>query len=480
MRSLVLAWLLVVCAPAQGSPVLDALETGDVPRALTMLETGAVPDDPDLRMRIVRALANVPRADAELRERALGRAALILPDRVPEPLAASLQNLAGEVGTELARLLVSHDDVLRDGRISDRTHLGAGMAAYQALRLGGKSDSREMLLLGLHLGPLLLAGERPRDAARVATDALGASPLPEHEAALQGVLAQAQLALGRPAEALPYVQRVVQKDPGNARLVLPLVQALPPSMSEETFTMLRDVVKRQPENAAVPAWTECLETFYAAAERLRGKRTTAGLVDGLTRRLPLPQTWHQVLWGEGFRIWLDPDVRPSKIASGKDALILPQPQSAGWRSLHRPPPDLARWQNAAACLQRGEGGPTLVVYWFGPNLEYWYGDSPVERGVTGKTVRGHSAGAIARMVFDVVYDVDAKRRQVRYEARPSLPFAPAENGHRRTFVRGDTVYDENVFSHGQVTVEVLLRATEQELVELEPELRWMYATLRKE
>jgi hypothetical protein len=251
-------------------------------------------------------------------------------------------------------------------------------------------------------------------------------------------------------------------------------------MAPEVFPMLRAVIGAPPPKGTETAWTACLAEFYATADRLAAKKSTAELVAGLTHRLPLPQTWHRALWGEGYRIWLDPDARPAKIASGKDALRLPVPQSHGWRRHERPPEELTRWDNAAYCVQRGDRGPVLVVYWFGPNLEFWYGDTPVERGVTGKTVRGHSAGAIARMVFDICYGEDARRRRQTFTARPPLPFAIGEGGHRRTFALGDTIHDETVFSHGQVTIEVLLRATESQLVELEPELRWIYATLQKD
>lgn len=479
MRALLALAALAIPLPAQSSAVLDALTAGDVSRALDMLTTGA-PEDTSVRLQVIRLLVDVPRTNAALYERALGRAALILPERAPSGMEEQLRDLAAEVGRDLTRLLVAHTDLLVDGRITDRTQLGAGVAAYQALRLGGLSESRDMLSLGMHLAPLLLAGERPRDAAAIATDALAATPTPAQETALHSVLAQAKLQLGRPEEALPHAQRVVQADPDNAAVVLPLVRAFPPSMVDETFAMLRVVIKRPPSVETKPEWIECLARFYDGVEKLASKRSTADAVAHLTKRQALPQTWFQVQWGEGYRVWLDPDTRPAKIASGKDALILPVPASAGWTERRRPPDDLARWNNVAYCLQRGEAGPTLVVYWFGPNLEYWYGDTPVERGVTGKTVRGHSAGAIARMVFDIAYDEDAKLQQRKFKSRSPLPFAVSERGQRRTFTLDDTIYDETVFSHGQVTIEVLLRVTEADLAELEPELRWMYRTLRKE
>jgi len=482
MRATFAALLLSAAVPAQTSAALDALEAGDVVRALDLLEAGAAPTDPDLLLRVIELLSETPAADAALQERALGRAALLLPEQVPSGFAARARVLAGAVGRGLTRLLVAHEAPLVDGRLRDRTQLGAGMAAFHALRQGGLATGADMLSLGLYLAPLLLIGERPRDAVTVAEDALAVTPAPtpEQARALRSVVAAGLLQLGRPQEALPFVKQVVQSSPGDAAVVLPLVRGLPPSLSAETFAMLRTVVRTPPSDAEKPAWTECLTSFYATAERLADRRSTAELVADLSIRMPLPQTWHQVLWGDGYRIWLDPDARPTKIASGKDALVLPVPQSYGWRRRPRPPEELTRWNNCAYCLQRGESGPVLAVYWFGPNLEYWYGDSPVERGVTAKTVRGHSAGAIARLVFDIAYGEDAERRQQRFKPHAALPFALAEQGQRRTFALGDTVYDETVFSHGQVTIEVLLRVDEGDLATLEPELRWMYQNLHKD
>ena len=416
----------------------------------------------------------------------LGLGALVLPEQiaVPHAMTAEHKALALDVGRELTRVLDTHQDVLVAGRITDRTHLGAGAFAQQALRLGGAANTRDMLTLALHMAPLHLAGERPRDAISVATDALTVRRADCHGggqgATLHGFIARAHLQLGRPAEALPHAKLFLQNDPSNADLVLPIARGLPPSMADEAFPMLKAVIQSPPREPNTAAWTECLTEFYADAERLAGKKAGAQLVAGFTQRMPLPQIWYQTLWGEGYRIWMDPNERPAKIASGKDALVLPMPQSTGWSKRARAPEDLQRWNNIAYCVQRGEAGPTLVVYWFGPNLEYWYGDSPQERGVTGKTVRGHSAGSIARMVFDIVYGEDAKKRGHKFSAHAAPGFTLGEGGQRRTFALGDTVYDETIFSHGQVAVEVLLVASEAQLVELEPELRWMYASLRKD
>lgn len=478
MRALLACLLLGLGLPAQTSAALDALDAGEVARALDLLEAGSVPTDPDLRLQVIRRLVEVPRTDAALYERALGRAALLLPDGAAAGHGERLQELAAEVGRNLTRALAAHTDLVVDGRLTDRTHLGAGLAAERALRLGGLADSRDMLALGLHLAPLLLVGERPRDAANLATDALTATATPAQQAALHDVLARALLQLGRPEEALPHIKHVVLTAPGDAQVVWPLVKALPPSLDTDTFAMLRTLIRVAPSAGAAADWTDSVAAFYAIADRLAAKR--ASIVADLTVRMPLPQTWFQVQWGEGYRIWMDANSRPAKVASGKDALILPVPQSAGWRRRTRPPEELTRWNNAAYCLQRGEDGPTLVVYWFGPNLEYWYGDTPTERGVTAKTVRGHSAGAIARMVFDIAYGEDAKRRQLKFKSHAAPPFAVAERGQRRTFAIGDTIYDETVFSHGQVTIEVLLRVTEKDLAALEPELRWMYQNLHKD
>ncbi|MEZ5964711.1 MAG: hypothetical protein R3F56_12755 [Planctomycetota bacterium] len=477
MRPLLACVLASAVVRAQTSPALDALVAGDARRALDLLEAGGAPADGELRLRVIELLARVPDSDAALHERALGRAALMLPDG-PAKDAPRLRELAAEVGRGLTRSLVAHEDIVVGGRVTDRTRLGAAMAAFQALRQGELQGSRDMLTLGLRLAPALVAGERPRDAAALAGEALAATPTPAQATELHGVLAQALLQLGRPEEALPHIQHVSQSSPTSAQVVVPMVRALPTSLAKEVMELLQPVVRSQPSQDARAAWIDGLDLYYQTVDRLADKRSTAGLVADLTTRISLPQTWHQMQWGEGFRVWMDPNARPSKVASGKDGLVLPRPQSAGWKRRTRPPEDLLRWHNTPYCIQRGEG-PILVVYWFGPNLEYWYGDTPVERGVTAKTVRGHSAGAIARMVFEVAYGEDARRRQQRFKAHPAPPFALRERGQRRTFALGDVVYDETVFSFGQVTIEVLLRAAEDELAELEPELRWMFANLHK-
>jgi hypothetical protein len=133
-----------------------------------------------------------------------------LPEKVAPARAEAHAELAATIGRDLSRLLVAQTDVLVDGRVTDRTHLGAGLAAHQALRAGGQAGSRDMLALGLHLAPLLLAGDRPRDAVAVATDALAATPTPEQVSLLHGHIARGLLQLGRHAEALPHVQQRVR------------------------------------------------------------------------------------------------------------------------------------------------------------------------------------------------------------------------------------------------------------------------------
>lgn len=78
------------------------------------------------------------------------------------------------------------------------------------------------------------------------------------------------------------------------------------------------------------------------------------------------------------------------------------------------------------------------------------------------------------------YGEDAKKRGVRFTNHRRLDFALATGGQRRTFSANGVIYDETVFSHGQVTVAVLLRVAEADLEGLEPELRWLYRNVTKD
>jgi hypothetical protein len=478
MRSLLAPLLLVAALRAQTSAVVDALATGNYDGAFAMLEQNMAPQEPTLRLRAVTLLAKTPGTPADRHERALRWAAQILPHEVPNAQSAELQQLAGDIGRQLTALLLAHRDALVDGRVTDRTMLGAGINAHQALRVADLHHTQDTILLALHMAPLLFASDRSRDVIPMVTDALEATPSPTQASALHGFLGRSLLLAGRAEAALPHLRKYVAGDPSNASVVLPLARELPAAMAKDAANLLQAVIGQRPSAQTQPAWTECLGEFYGLLDKHGAKRLELPSVG--TTRLPMPQVWQQSLWGQGFRVYQDPNVRPSKIASGKDGLILPAPFSNGWRQRNRPPEELQRWQNCAYCMQRGAEGPTLVVYWFGPNLEYWYGDTPVERGVTGKTVRGHSAGAIARFIWDTAYGEDAKARQLRYTPHAAPGFALSVGGQRKTFAVGDTVFDETVFSHGQVSVAVLLRATERQLVELEPELRWIYRTIAKD
>jgi hypothetical protein len=100
-----------------------------------------------------------------------------------------------------------------------------------------------MLALGVHLAPLLLKAERPRDAAEVALKALASDPSPEQANRLQWCVATGYLRLGRAPQALPFVQQVVAADPTHAEVVLEFAKRFPPSMAEEAFPLLGGVIR---------------------------------------------------------------------------------------------------------------------------------------------------------------------------------------------------------------------------------------------
>lgn len=479
MRTLLATILLVASGRAQSSAVIDALATGNYDGAFAMLTQNMAPENPALRLRAVELLATTPATPPERHERAMRWAAQILPNEAPDGAGDKYRQLAGDIGRQLTALLAAHKDALVDGRVADHTMLGAGIHAHRALRIAKLEKSNDMILLALHMGPLLTAAGQHSALIAMVNDALQATPTEAQAGALHGFLGRSLLTMGRAEAALPHLHKFLAADPSKASIVLPVVRDLPSNMAKDAAALLRAVLGQRPSNSEQPAWLECLAEFYALIDKHGATRLA--LPTPPTSRLPLPQIWQQQLWATGYRVYQDINTRPAKIASGKDALRLPMPYSHGWQVRPRPPEDLQRWQNTAYCLQRGAEGPTLVVYWFGPNLEYWYGDSPVERGVTGKTVRGNSSGGIARMIWDVAYGEDAKAQKLRFTSRAPLEFSlDAGGGHRKAFALGDVIYDETVFPHGQVTISVLLRATTRQIAELEPELRWLYRNLGKD
>jgi hypothetical protein len=133
-----------------------------------------------------------------------------------------------------------------------------------------------------------------------------------------------------------------------------------------------------------------------------------------------------------------------------------------------------------AALRRGANGPLLLVYGYGPDLDYWYGHGSEERGVTGKTARGDNKGGIENLVETYAYGEDAKRRSMAYAKARPLAFAPALRGaSRRAWRAGTTHYDETFASFGQVTLELLLVAEIDELALYEAELKALYEGLRE-
>ena len=184
--------------------------------------------------------------------------------------------------------------------------------------------------------------------------------------------------------------------------------------------------------------------------------------------------------GDGYRVYLPDYTDRGKKYGGRHALTAVLPASNGWSSGSTLPPELLRWRNVAYTLTGGGGsrGPILAVYWFGPHLNYWYGTTSAEKGVTSKTVRGFNRAAIANLVSKTVYKTDARRRGFKFVKSSPFKFRPAVGESiRRQWRLGAMVYDETFFSVGQVTCEILLRISERDLERLEPEIRWLYGNL---
>jgi tetratricopeptide (TPR) repeat protein len=467
--------------PPAADSVSVPLDEGRLGDAVEALERGARIDTDPQRLRVCRLLIGLGNeAEPELAQRALLQAVRLSESEAADEHRDEHRALRALAGATLARIVLraaaGDDPADPDGDTVRRL-----LAAREALCADEAAHLADSVAVALFVVPRLAALKRYREAVEVGEAVLACELAAADRRALRAELGLVLLDYRKPEAAVVYLADFLAPAPSDPRHVLRVVPRLPNALAADTWRFLLPVVTRRPGDAEAETWTECLRRAYHALDQLDPAEEPAfGIWKRLVVRKPLPQQWDQRIWEPGFRIWLPDDEQPGRASLGRDAVRAALPISAGWTETAAPPPELTRWRNAALCFQRGEHGPMLVVYWFGPNLHYWYGDTDRMKGVTKKTVRGHSAGAIGRMIGDIVYGEHARATGQEFKKAKPLRFPLGVDGTRMAWRSGDVVYDETVFSFGQVTCEVLLRAREQDVELLEPELRWLYRQIRKD
>ena len=288
-------------------------------------------------------------------------------------------------------------------------------------------------------------------------------------------MGEALLALNRPREAYTFLRDKVREHPSDPELIYPLAKGLRRSSPETALNLLFPVLGKDPDRRAREAWTSCLDLFYKTFRTLPKKKDPRlSLIKQHRIRLPLPRIWGHASWRPGFRAYRKEGTHPGKTYEGKLKIQVMVPFSKGWVPSHTPPAELARWRNVALTMRRGKKGPVIVLYWFGPDLFYWYGTSPRRSGVTGKGARGDSKGGIASLVAKLCYGPGARKRGLRFKPITPLPYSLGiQSGvTRKAWIRGRDIYQEYFFSAGQVTAEILLKVQKEDAKLLGPELRW--------
>lgn len=468
-----------------GEAVLAELEAGRVEEALRMLDAGRRPTSEELRLRVAEGLGRfAPGLPAARREKALATALALVQ---AGPRSPELRRRSFELQLDLATARARALRALRPPGSASPTWedrlLHCLAAQAEALAALGREDSPTAIAIDLERAERLLGRGRPREVVRLAERRLsGAGFTKADRRHLRGLVGQALLRLGEPRRAAPLLADYLAKAPTQATRILGVVEALPLELGEWRLRFLSPVLGRDPEPGEREAWRRCLAEAYRTLE-FAGVRREPGrsFFEDHTVRLPFPRRWPARRWRKGYRVWRPDNTTPSKTYAGRHALRVVKPLSAGWRRT-APPEELRRWDNSPWCLRRGAEGPVLVIYWFGPDLHYWYGTTPARRGVTGKTARGHNRAGIASLVEEVAYGVEAKARGLRFRPARPLPFrlGAGRSAIRKAWREGDRLHDEAFFSVGQITVEVLLVVAEEDLERLEPELRFLYRHLTVE
>ncbi len=469
-------------AQGESSPLLRALRAGDLPEALALLEKGPKPKGVQA-LEAARRFLELSRGRGP--GKALGRRSLeasveILQGAIPSRMKHEKASLAFQAGFALGRLILA-------GRPAPHTPdqvaaLTALQGAHQhALLLPGEEGRAALKAVDLALLPLCRQMGHTMEVVRYARELLQLPLSPQERRSTRDTLGEALLALNRPKEAYTYLKDKIREHPRDPELIYPVARGLYRSSRQTTLELLLPVLGRDPTRGERKTWTACLDLFYRTFQSLpRKKPPVVDLVKQHRIRLPLPRIWGHESWRPGFRAYRKEGTHPGKVYEGKIKLQVMVPFSKGWTPAHIPPAELARWRNAALVLRRGRKGPVIVLYWFGPDLFYWYGTTPRKSGVTGKGARGDSKGGIASLVSKLCYGRGARKRGLRFKSISPLPYSLGipSGVTRKAWLRGRTIFQENFFSLGQVTAEVLLRVEKKDAELLGPELRWCLGNIR--
>jgi tetratricopeptide (TPR) repeat protein len=413
---------------------------------------------------------------AELYEQALELCA--------KPLAAAVEpkrwELRARCGRAAAELLAAASDA-SSPRFVTRRRLALWHAREALLALGdGRAAERRETELALL--PLMAEERRFLELGSVCEHALRENPPEQVARSFRAYHGLALLEMGKVEKARPLLEDYLALRPKDLGHVLGLVERLPRSLESEALLWLRPFVAAMPpsDDAERASWKRALEHFYAVVARApQQSEPLRGWLPAATTQIPLPEIWRDRDAAPGFRTFRPPNTVAGKTYAGKKGLEILRPLSGAWKECGVPE-ELKRWGFVLAALRRGADGPLLVVYGYGPDLDYWYGHGSEERGVTGKTARGDNKGGIENLVETYAYGEDAKRRGAEFAKARPLAFAPVVRGASRRAWRSLGVhYDETFASFGQVTLELLLVAKVDELALYEAELKALYAGLRE-
>ncbi len=484
-RSIALVLLMAAPLWCQSDAVLEPLRAGDLNAAMKVLDSGARVSGPEAQIEGARLLFELAPAraggvGAQRRERALSYAFEMLPHKVPSDLRSARDDLAVRVGLDLAELL--KEDGSQPDRAAFKLRVRALEAALAGMHSQRRDESRAAVEATLELVPLLLAKKSYSQTAALCRELLAGELTPDERTSVRGSCGVALLYGKRTADAVPYLSDYIAREPRDPEHVLPVIDALPSKYAGEVIQFGEPVIGLDPPQAKLEAWRSCLEVFYRnISSKTEKQPDVAEFVESRTVAKPIPRQWGYARWGEGYRVYRPDGQNPGRQYGGSRGISATLPASVGWQQRAAPPAALRRWGNHAVCFQRGRGGPTLVIYWFAPDLGYWYGTTPRQAGVTGKTVRGFNRGGIAKLVADTAYGIEAKKLGRGLRKSTPLPFKPRVPGAvRKQWRVGDTLFDETFFSMGQVTGEVLLVIDKDDLELLEPEIRWLYQHVRAE
>lgn len=475
-----IAVLSAFSLPAQADEISAALRAGQLEQALDQLERIREFGSTQARLEIAELTVNAAKRRAAKQQERAYRCVLyrVLKSPMTGPHREPRLELRYRAAVGLADAIARQSTGPRTQSSKDRVR--ALKDAYEALSMLGRRGSSQFVDLCLTLIPIYFDAKSYTLVNKYCKEVLQYDLTDDQFVDVRATYGLSLLHSKEVRKAVPYLRDYFARAPSDPQHVYPVASLIPLDYADDAFRFLLPVVKKDGPTKADELWTQSLDRLYRNV-RTRPKRKSGPIFEFFAENRiekPLPQSWGGERWGAGYRISLANYADRGKKYSGRHGLTAVLPASAGWRMGGRLPEELQRWSNVAFSMQRGKGGPVLAVYWFAPHHKYWYGTTPAARGVTGKTVRGFSRGAVAGMVSDSVYVTDARRRRLKFVKSSPLPYRPAVGSPtRRQWRLNGVVYDETFFSIGQVTCEILLRISERDLERLEPEIRWLYANL---